>query len=218
VSERAELKENLLAARLEGVLTWVIERRIQFLISIGVLVAVLLISSVFVLRKREQVDQARTKLAYAQSLVSQRAYAEAAPIIDEVRKANADSDTARLAAYLAGVSAFEQNKLDEAISLLTEAVDRSGGHALRPLARMALGTALEQKKDFPAAVANYGAFLAEMPDHFLSPRVQLSLGRAHLLAGNEAEARKALEHLIDQLPTSEWAENARRLLDFKKVR
>jgi TolA-binding protein len=218
MSRKAELSENLLAARMEGALLWIFERRVQVLISIGVAVAVLLIGSVFVLRRREQAEQARTKLAYAQSLISQQQFAQADPLLAEVRSSRADADTVRLAAYLGGVSSLEEGKLDDAVKLLTEAVDKSAGHPIRPLARASLGAALEQKNDLPAAIATYGAFISESPDHFLSPRIQLALGRTNLLAGRNDDARKALEHLIDQFPTSEWAENARRLMDKNKTR
>jgi predicted negative regulator of RcsB-dependent stress response len=218
MSRKAELSENILAARMERTLTWVIERRVQALISLGVIVASILIGSVFVLRRNQQIEKSRTKLAYAQSLISQQEFAQAEPILNEIRASGTDADGARLAAFLSGVAALDQKKLDDAVKLLTEAVDKSSGHPIRPLARAALGTALEEKKDLTAAIANYAAFISETPDHFMSPRIQLALGRCNLQAGRNDDARRALEHLIDQFPTSEWAENARRLMDKNKSR
>lgn len=218
MSRKAELSENILAARMESALIWMYERRIQMLISLGVLVAALLIGSVFVLRRNQQNEDAQTKIAYAQAMITQQQYAQADKVLSEVRSSNADLSSRRLAVYFSGISALSQGKLDDAVKDLQEAVDKSANHPLRPLARAALGTALEEKKDYTGAIADYAAFMSENPDNFLSPRMQLALGRANLLAGNNDEARKALGHLIDQFPTSEWAENARRLMDKNKSR
>jgi len=218
MSRKAELSENLLAAKLEGLFVWLYERRVQSLISLGVLVAAALIGSVFVLRQREQAVDFQTKIAFAQSMISQRQYPQADTVLAEVRAGSAGNDTTRMATYLSGVSAFEQRKIDEAVTFFSTAVDQSAGHPLRPLARASLGSALEEKKNYEAAIANYAAFISETPDHFLSPRIQLALGRSNLLAGKNDDAKKALDHLIDQFPTSEWAENARRLMDKNKSR
>ena len=71
MSRKAELSENLLATRLERFLVWAIDRRVQILTSLGVVVAAALIASVFVLRRNEQLNAARTRLGYAQALISQ---------------------------------------------------------------------------------------------------------------------------------------------------
>lgn len=217
MSRKAELSENILAAKLEGTLEWLYERRVHALVSLGVVVAAGLIGSVFVLRRNEQAEDAQTKIAYAQSMISQQQFPQAETVLSEVRAGASGSDTARMGAYLSGVSAFDQGKLDDAVKFFTAAIDQSAGHPVRPLARSGLGTALEAKKDYEGAIADYAAFISETPDHFLSPRIQLALGRAYLLAGKNDEAKKALEHLIDQFPTSEWAENARRLMDKNKT-
>lgn len=218
MSRKAELSENILAAHMENALIWMYQRRIQMLISLGVLVAALLIGSVFVLRRNQENDDAQTKIAYAQAMISQQQYPQADKALSEVTSSNANVSARRLAVYFSGISALHQGKLDEAVKDLQEAVDKSANHPLRPLARAALGTALEEKKDYAGAIADYAAFLSETPDNFLSPRMQLALGRTNLLAGKTDDARKALGHLIDQFPTSEWAENARRLMDKNKSR
>jgi len=213
MSRQAELKENILAHHIENFLMWVIERRVQVLTLLGVVLAAVLIGSVFALRQKEAREQARTKLAYSQALLSQARFAEAATTLDEIRKGPMDTDTARLTAYLRGVASVGQSKADEAVTFLTEAVDLSRNHPIRPLAIADLGSAQEQKKDFEAAIASYALSVSEYPDHFMSPRVMLALGRVQILAGKNDEVADLVERLIDLHPTSEWAENARRLID-----
>lgn len=218
MSKKSELRENVLASQLEGFLRWLIERRVQVLTSLGVAFAAVLIGSVFALRQRDAREQARTRLAYSQALISQARFAEAAPVLDEVRSGPADADTARLAAYLRGVVAFGQSKADDAIKFFDEAIARSRNHPLKPLALADLGVAYEQKKDFEAAARAYTSFVTDHANHFMAPRMMLAQGRSLFLAGKPDEARTALDRLVDLYPTSEWAENARRLIDTNKKR
>ncbi len=81
-----------------------------------------------------------------------------------------------------------------------------------------LAFAFEQQKKYDQAAAVFGRFMVEHGDHFLAPRVQLSLGKNLALSGKTEEAKKALQQLIDLYPTSPWAENARSFLDKNKTR
>ncbi|MBV9080206.1 MAG: tetratricopeptide repeat protein [Elusimicrobia bacterium] len=218
MSHKAELKENILASKLETAVVWIVERRVQVATVLGVIVAAALISSVFFLRHQEAVDTSRTKLGYAQSLVSQDRLTEAVPVLEDIQKSPADTDTRRLAKFLSGVVAFGTSKTDDAIRDFGDAANMSRNHPLRPLALANLGSAYEQKQDFESAARTYTTFMSEFADHFMAPRVQLGLGRSQLLAGKKDDAKKSLEHLIDLYPTSEWAENARRLLDNTRNR
>jgi TolA-binding protein len=218
MSRKAELSENILASKLESALTWIIERRVQVLTSFGVAIAAVLIGSVFALRRHDAREQARTRVAYSQALLSQARFAEAASALDDVRKNPVDADTARLAAYLRGVAALGMSKPDDAVTYLNEAVALSNGHPLQPLALADLGAAYEQKKDFDSAARTYQTFLTDHADHFMSARVMLSLGRVQYLTGKPDDAKKTLDRLVDLHPTSEWAENARRLIDKNKIR
>jgi TolA-binding protein len=218
MSRKAELKENVLASHLERFLKWVIDRHVQVLTSLGVAVAVILIGSVFLLRQREARESSRTRVAYAQALLSQARFGEASKALEEVAKSPTDADTARLAVYLRGVAAIGESKIDEAIVHLNDAVSRSRNHPLRPLALADLAAAYEQKKDFDGAARTYAMFAADHPNHFMTPRILLGLGRSQMLGGKADEARKSLDRLVDLYPTSEWAEIARRLIDKNKNR
>ncbi len=218
MSRNADLKENILASQLERFLVWGIERKVQVLTSVGVAVAAVLIGSVFALRQSQTHEQSRTQIAYSQALLSQGKYAEAAKALDQARKLPMDQDTARLSSYLRGVAAFGLGNADEAIPLFNETLSRSTGHPIRPLALSDLGAAYEQKKDFNAAVRTYTTFMTDYPDSFLAPRIMLALGRTQFLFGNQEDGKKTLDRLLDLYPTSEWAENARRLIDKNKIR
>jgi TolA-binding protein len=214
----AELKENLLAPKIEGVLRWVIDHRPLFLIVAGAVVLGGLVTSVFVLRRQEKTGADWTRLSQAQFLAAQKKDAEALQVLNDVHATTPDADARLHSSYYIGQIALTEKKYDDAIAAFSEIVSSARGHALRPLALSSLGFAYEEKGDFNNAVQSYRTFMTDYPEHFLGSRMQLALGRALAAAGDTAGAKEALTHLIDLYPTSPWAENARQILDKVKTR
>ncbi len=218
MSTRSELKENLLAAKVQTGLVWVMANRTPVMTGIGIVVAAFLIGSVFVIRNREKRDTDLTRLALAESLVGQRQYDRAALALNDLKVSTNDNGLLAQTSYFQGLAALGQKKYAEAEMFFQETIDRSGRSPLKPLALSNKGFAQEEKKDFDAAAQTYGQFMTEFGEHFLAPRVQLSLGRAFAAAGKTEEAKKALAQLIDLYPTSQWAENARSIMDKLRIR
>jgi TolA-binding protein len=81
------------------------------------------------------------------------------------------------------------------------------------LALSNLGFAYEQKKEYKNAAETLQKYMDAYADHFLAPRVQLAIGRNWALSGDTDAAKKTLSQLIDLYPTSEWAQNARLIMD-----
>ena len=67
MSTRSELKENLLAARLEGVVRYIVENRQKVLSAAAVVLGTLLVGSVFVMRRKELAEMNWTRLSQGQS-------------------------------------------------------------------------------------------------------------------------------------------------------
>jgi TolA-binding protein len=213
MSTKSELKQNVLASKLEAVTPWLITHRTQILGGIGVLIGAALVGSVFIIRKNEARDIAWTRLAQAQILLSQNRADAALPILKEIQGANPGSRESMFAAFYLGQAELEAKRYEEAIQQFSNVVAQSAGQPLRPLALSNLAFAQEQKGDYPAAVQTYQQFMSEYSEHFLAARAQLSLGKAQLRAGDKEGARKSLGQLVDLYPTSPWAQNARRIMD-----
>ncbi|MCG3205946.1 MAG: hypothetical protein KCHDKBKB_02670 [Elusimicrobia bacterium] len=194
------------------------DHRGPVVIGTGILIVASLLSSVFLLRNRQQRDAALTRFAVAQSLVGARKYDQAALILRDLKPTVTDKLLKARISYYEGVAALGLNKFSEAKGFFIQTMDLSVGTPLRPLALSNLGFAQEEEKDYEAATQTYGRFMAEYGEHFLAPRVQLSLGRALFSLGKFDEAKKALVHLIDLYPTSTWAQNARSIMDKLKTR
>lgn len=218
MSTRAELKENILAAKVEIALTWVLDNRGPLLAGLGIALAALLIGSVFILRSREIKNTNLTRLALVESLVGQEQFDRAAQITVEMHSTITNNALLARIAYFDGLAALGLKDFDRAVKSFTEAVDRSARSPLKPLATSNLGFSLEQKKDYTAASQTYGKFMTEFGEHFLAARIQLALGRSLAAEGKLEEAKKALTQLIDLYPTSHWAENARSIMDKNKTR
>jgi TolA-binding protein len=218
MSQRSELKENILAGKMEVALKWALENRQQVLTALGIGVGVILIASVYFLRKQEQRASNFTRLAQAEFLLNQKKYPESKQILNEIRASTNDNQILIHTLYYLGQNALAERNADEAIQVFSDVIRRASNSPIKPLALVNLAYAYELKKDYASAAQTYQQFADNYPDHFLAARTQLQLGRVLALAGKSDESRKALTQLIDLYPTSAWAENARAIMDKNKTR
>jgi TolA-binding protein len=218
MSTRSELKENILASKVEVGLSWILAHRIPVLVAMGVSIGVILIGSVFIIRKKEKSETDWTRLSQAQFLAAEKNFAAAESIFDDITKTNPGSDVALYARYQLAEMKITEKKFDEAIQILTSVVSESQNKPAHPLALSNLGYAYEEKGDFSKAADTYRQFMSQFAEHFLAARVQLRLGVSLTRSGDAEGGKKALGQLIDLYPTSPWAENARRFMDKSKTR
>ncbi len=218
MSTKAELKENILASKIELVMPWIMAHRVQILIGTGVVVAAGLISSVFIIRRNETRDINWTQLSQAKILFAQKQPDTASQILTNIKTANPGSTEALYALYYAGEFSLSEKKYEDAVQSFSAFVAQSGNQPLRPLALSNLGFAYEQKGDYAAAIQTYQQFMTQYSEHFLAARTQLALGKALLHSGDKEGAKKSLGQLVDLYPTSPWAQNARRIMDKIETR
>jgi TolA-binding protein len=218
MSTQSELKENLLAAKLDGVVEWIVARRFQVLAVGSLFLLAVLIGTFLIIKRGEDNEIRSTRLAQAEVLINQKQYAAARSILADVSRQAANQPVGLLASYYLGVVNLEDGKWADAVTAFSSVADRAGKSPLRPLAMENLGFALEQSNDFKAAAAAYGKFMESYSDHFLAPRVQLARGRSLVLAGDTAAAKDVLGQLIDIYPTSTWAQRARLIMDKVQTR
>lgn len=218
MSTRSELKENILASKMEGSVTWIAANRVPLLMALGIIVAASLIGSVFIIRKGERAEIEWTRLAQAQALLSEKRFDASDSLLTDIANSNVGSNVGLYAKYYLGQSELEQKKYDQAVQSFGDVVSQSGGKPIRPLALSNLGFAQEQKGDFTAAVQTYHQFLDQYGESFLAARIQLRAGIAMIRSGDVEGGKKALGQLIDLYPTSPWAQNARSFMDKSKTR
>ncbi len=123
MSTKADLKENILASKLEGTVSWLINNRSTALIGVGVLVGAILISSVFVLRKKEARALNVTRLSQAQSFLAQKQYEQANQILNDLATSGLDRNFSNQVSFHQGLSALGAGDYDKAISVFQTVVD-----------------------------------------------------------------------------------------------
>lgn len=213
MSTRSELKENILASKLEAPLAWVLRNLPAVLIGLGVIVVAGLVASVLIIRRQQTAETSWTRMAMAEALRGQKSFDQAKAIYTEIRNTLPRAAVGRHAQYYLGVTALEEKKYDEAAESFQRLISETVQSPLLPLAQTNLAFALEQKKDYAQSAAAYQTFMEKYPDHYLAAHNQLALGRTRLLSGDAEGAKAALTQLIDLYPTSAWAEKARPMMD-----
>lgn len=215
---RSELKENVLASHVEEFLKWILEFKVQIGVTLGAVIFGVLLASVFYLRRQDEKEYNWTRLSQVQFLIDQKRYEEALGILDDVLAKTPNRSETIYATYMKGLVLLDEKKYGEAAELFRQVADKSGKLALKPLALVNLGFVQEEEGKYSDAAQTYQEFMDQFDDHFLAPRVQLNLGESLIKSGNADKAKEVLNQLIDLYPTSDWAENSRRILDKLKSR
>ncbi|OVE77669.1 hypothetical protein BVX98_02070 [bacterium F11] len=218
MSKKSELKENVLAAKVEKALSWILDYKVPVLAFLGVLIFGLLVGSVFILRRNEKRELVWARLSQAQSLLAINQLSQARQILTETRTESPDLTTLLFSSYYMGQVELADEKFEDALPLFEEVVEKGGKALITPLALSNLGYTQERLGNFSEASQTYQQFMDQYGEHFMAPRVQLSLGRSLLKAGEMENGKIALDQLVDLYPTSPWAENARQILDKSESR
>ena len=213
MGHRSELKENVLAAKVEKGLLWVLEHKIPIAVFAGVLVFGLMVASVVIIRRNEKREEHWGRMAQAQSFINQNQLAQARQILTDIKADGPDHNTSLYISYYLGQAHLAEKNYQEATQNFSDVVSMSGNFPMTPLALSNLGHSYEGLKDFSKAAETYQAFMDQFNDHFMAPRIQLAMGRSLVKSGDYENGKAALEQLIDLYPTSPWSENARRILD-----
>ncbi|MFN0118148.1 MAG: tetratricopeptide repeat protein [Elusimicrobiota bacterium] len=187
-------------------------------IASAIIIGAILIGSVFVLRQKEAHETQLTNLAIAEKFIGQKQYPNAEKILTEIKNKNPKKNVLLPTLYYLGDIATHSNSLDKALEYLNEAKGISNNSPFLPLILSNIGFVYEEKKDFSSAADTYRQFMNSFSEHFMSPRIQYSLGKTLVLSGKNDEGRKELERLVDLYPSSKWAEKSRIMMDKSKTR
>lgn len=155
--------------------------------------------------------QIETRLITARS--PQATPEQRAALITEVERflsANASSTVAPLAAYDLGNLRFATGQYAAARVAYELAVTRAASSTLRTLARSELAATWEAERDFAKAADLYQGLLADLkPTDFLYEQTLLDLARNQALAGRRDQAVVTYQRLLQDLPGSARADEAR---------
>jgi hypothetical protein len=94
------------------------DNRPKVFTALGVLVALILISSVFVLRQHEQKNTAWTRLAQAQFFINQKQWSSAQEILNDIKNDHAGTTVGLFSNYYLADIAMSEGRYDDAAHVL----------------------------------------------------------------------------------------------------
>ena len=115
------------------------------------------------------------------------------------------SDLADNAQLLLGEAFSDYRMPSKAREVLQPFAKMFPGSPLLPQVELALARMFEREANWPAAIANYAAWLQNHSTNELFPQVQYSLARAHDQAGAETNAFQLFSALVAKFPTNDLA-------------
>ncbi len=150
-------------------------------------------------------DECRFGLAKA--LQMQRRFDDAARfykyLIDKTDSPLADDSLLQL-----GQLQHERGEQDAALATLGELTTKYPSSDLLAYANYWTGMAQAAKEDWPAAIDSFEKIADIDANHPLRPATNFQLGEAYRLAGRADEAAARFQLVLDESPTSSWADRA----------
>jgi tetratricopeptide (TPR) repeat protein len=101
-----------------------------------------------------------------------------------------------------------QGRYDDAVAAFEQALRQADRPAYRALAVANIAQAREDGGKLQEAETLYQQFLKDFPDHFLTARMYLALGRVQQMQGKAAEGRATWERLVTLYPATTWGQLA----------
>jgi len=111
--------------------------------------------------------------------------------------------------YDAALAVFRKGDFANSQLVFVDFLNRYAQSGYRPSALFWLGNAQYATKDYKEAVANFRILVSTAPDHVRVPEAVLAIANCQLEMKDSKGARKTLEDLISNYPTSEAAAAAK---------
>jgi TolA-binding protein len=108
-------------------------------------------------------------------------------------------------------------KKDGALAAAEGALRQADRPEYKALALANLAYVLEETGDRRGAAARYTQFIQDHPDHFLTARAYVQLGRLQAAEGLWSDAQATFEKLMTLYPSSLWARDAKTALEDVKA-
>jgi tetratricopeptide (TPR) repeat protein len=219
---RHELNKNQLADYIDSGIDWALGNRNTFYAVAGTAAGLLLFGIFFFTRLQEARLRNEEKLSMADYMVRGNDASQAEQgmnMLSEVIRNSPTSSTGLRAAMVKANALMARPDYAGAEAVLVNAIDgKNGDKKLLPFLYSMLGILYENTGKLPQAIGIYNSYLGKFPDHFLTPRIYESLGRAQELSDQQAEAKATYERIVTMYPASPWAQNAQeRLINISNM-
>ncbi len=168
-------------------------------------------------QKQEESQQAQIDIYPAQYFFSKDSldlarYGDGISVIgfEEIADRYEGTKAGNLSRYYLGAIALKQGEFDEAIAQFGQF--ESDDAALQGWTYCLMGDAASELKDYTAAAEHYTKAADYDPNKYLTPRYLLQLALVQEADGNGEGAKGAYQRLIDEFPTTQEAQKARKYL------
>ena len=107
----------------------------------------------------------------------------------------------------------DENKLDEALAVLSDFTKTAGSHPLIAQGWLSYAGTLEAKGDAAKAAQTYGNIAGQYSSTEAAPAALASQARLVRKSGDNKKAREIYENIVQRFPTSVWSEEAKQEID-----
>ncbi len=187
---------------------WIADHWQQVGLALAVAVVAGALGAFVIVNLNKLKGRAWEQLSYASSLANRGQQTEALQTIDQITASNRSGALIAQTYMLQGDIFSAQGKATESIAAYQTAVRQSPSKELRALAQIDLAQAQEQFQKWDDALASYGQFLKDFPDHFSAPRAHEATGRIQMVQQKWSDAQNTFERLVTLYPDSPWAKAA----------
>ena len=137
----------------------------------------------------------------------------AAPKLKAAADAYPDTDAGITARYHYASSQAALGKYDEAMKAFDEVLQRTGNNSLYGrMSQMGKADTQARAGQLDAAIATWKELAASQDDQLPKDAILMELARAYQAKGNQEEARKTFNQIVDEHPTSPYLADARAAL------
>ncbi len=136
----------------------------------------------------------------------------ALPKFVAVADAYPGSPAGLMARYRAGSSLVALGRIDEGLKAYRQVVEQGTG-VVQAMAKLGIADANLAAGKYDEAIKDLTALASAPGDDVPADGVLVQLGRAYLMAGKAADAKKSFQRVVDEFPQSVYASEARKELD-----
>jgi len=206
-------RKDVVTQRVESAAQWVVSHWQQVGLGFVALATAGALTALVIQNLRKLQERNWDQLGQAQALASNGQRDQALQMANGILTNVRSGALASQAYMLQGDLLIQSGKPADALASYQSAVTQAETPELKALAVAGQSAALEESQKWPEAAAAYAQFIKDYPEHFLTPRAYLSLGRSQLQTNKPAEAQATLERLVTLYPTTTWAKDAQALLN-----
>lgn len=184
----------------------------QILYGVAAVIAIAVVA--FIIRSKQQASEqsAIVELTKAKLKYFENDYEATIPILKNLLDQYGSTDSAKEGTYYLACAYFNIDNFVEAEKYFRSYIDDSSDDILAAAAMAGLAACMEEQESFSAAAKLYSDAAKKYSDSFMAPQYLYDAARCYVLGGEKAEAKQALNHLIDDYADSDFKGDAEIML------